>query len=129
MLKTLKFLRFWVKKLQAQGVIKAFSLDIDYKAIGGNIEAMISVRLGKHSSEVIQNFSQDLIKFPEVLKLFYMGGRNDFLLYITVTDTEHLRDFIFSAITSRDEVVQIESTLIYEQLSNNKLPLKVCKGS
>ncbi|MFK5947250.1 MAG: Lrp/AsnC family transcriptional regulator [Methylococcales bacterium] len=112
-----------VKKMQSSGVIKGFGLEINYKAIGGNIEAMTSVRLGKHSSKVIQNFKNDLILSPEVLKIFYMGGADDFILHITVKDTEHLRDFISSKITSRDEVVHIETALIYEQLSRNKLPI------
>lgn len=111
-----------VKRLQTSGVIKAFALEIDYKAIGGNIEAMTSVRLGKHSSEIIQKFRQDLLQCPEVLRIFHMGGENDFLLHITVKDTEHLRDFVFRSITSREEVVHLETALIYEQLTSNILP-------
>jgi len=111
-----------VKRLQSSGVIKAFSLDIDYKAVGGNIEAMTSVRLGKHSSEIIQNFRQALANCPEVLRVFHMGGENDFLLHITVKDTEHLRDFVFRSITSREEVVHLETALIYEQLTSHTLP-------
>jgi len=113
-----------VKKLQSLGVIKAFSLDIDYAAIGGNIEAMISVKLGKHSSEVIKNFSKDLVEHPEVLRVFYMSGNYDFLLHITITDTLQLRNFILRAVTSRSEVTHIETTLIFEQLSSNILPLR-----
>ena len=111
-----------VKKLQTSGVIKAFSLDLDYNAIGGNIEAMTSVRLNKHGSEVLGNFRNDLISCPEVIRLFYMGGENDFLLHITVKDTEHLRNFVSRSITSRDEVVHIETSLIYEQFYSNRLP-------
>jgi len=112
-----------VKKMQSSGVIKGFGLHIDYKAIGGNIEAMTSVRLGKHSSKVINSFRDELLLSPEVLKIFYMGGEDDFLLHITVKDTEHLRHFISNTITSRDEVVHIETSLIYEQVSCNKLPI------
>ncbi|PCH96941.1 MAG: ArsR family transcriptional regulator [Gammaproteobacteria bacterium] len=112
-----------VRKMQSSGVIKGFGLEINYKAIGGNIEAMTSVRLGKHSSNIIQTFKDDLILSPEVLKIFYMGGGDDFILHITVKDTEHLYDFISNKITSRDEVVHIETALIYEKLSSNKLPI------
>ena len=111
-----------VKKLTSSGVIKAFSLDIDYKSIGGNIEAMTSIRLGKHSAEVIENFRNALVACPEVLSVFYMGGENDFLLHITVKDTGHLRDFVFKSITSREEVVHLETALIYEHLISQNLP-------
>jgi len=111
-----------VKRLQSSGVIKAFSLDIDYKSVGGNIEAMTSVRLSKHSSKTIQDFKRQLVKCPEVLRVFHMGGENDFLLHITVKDTEHLRDFVFRSITSREEVSHLETALIYEQLTSSTLP-------
>lgn len=111
-----------VKKLTSSGVIKAFSLEINYNSIGGNIEAMTSVRLGKHSAKVIESFRNALIACPEVLSVYYMGGGNDFLLHITVKDTEHLRDFIIKSITSRDEVVHLETALIYEHLTSHQLP-------
>ncbi|MFV1984879.1 MAG: Lrp/AsnC family transcriptional regulator [Thiohalomonadales bacterium] len=111
-----------VKKLQSTGVIKSFSLEIDHKAIGGNIEAMTAVRLGKHSAQMIESFRHDLVACPEVLSVFYMGGENDFFLHIIVQDSEHLRDFVFRSLTSRDEVVHIETALIYEQLTSHTLP-------
>lgn len=111
-----------VKRLQSSGVIKAFSLEIDFKAVGGNIEAMTSVRLGRHNRKVIQDFKQDLVECPEVLRVFHMGGENDFLLHITVKDTEHLRDFVFNSITSRAEVVHLETALVYEQITGNTVP-------
>ena len=111
-----------VKRLQSSGVIKSFSLELDFKTIGGNIEAMTSVRLGKHSQNAIQTFRDELVACPEVLSVFHMGGTNDFLLHITVKDTSHLRDFVFRSITSRDEVVHIETALIYEQTNSQTLP-------
>jgi len=111
-----------VKRLQSSGIIKSFSLEIDFKSIGGNIEAITSVRLGKHTEKVIQTFRDELVNCPEVISVFHMGGENDFLLHITVMDTSHLRDFVFRSITSRDEVVHIETALIYEQTNSRTLP-------
>jgi len=111
-----------VKRLQSSGAIKSFSLDLDYKTVGCNIEAMTAIRLGKHSSDIFNQFRQALLNCPEVVRMYHMGGENDFLLHIAVKNTEHLRDFIFHSITSRDEVVHIETAIIYEQLTSNSLP-------
>jgi len=111
-----------VKRLSTAGVINGFGLDVNFKAIGGNIEAMTSVRLGQHSRKIIDKFKQDLLTSAEVIQIFHMGGENDFLLHITVRDTEHLRDFVFESITSRVEVVHLETALIYEQVTNSILP-------
>lgn len=111
-----------VKRLESANIVKGFSLTLDLKSLGGNIEAMTSVRLGMHSRAVIEKFRADLLGFPEVLRIYHMGGENDFLVHIAVKDTGHLRDFVFEAITSRQEVVHLETALIYEQVNNNKLP-------
>jgi len=111
-----------VKRLSSAGVIRRFGLDVNYKAVGGNIEAMTSVRLGQHSRKIIDEFKRDLLTSSEVIQIFHMGGENDFLLHITVSDTEHLRDFVFKSITSRAEVIHLETALIYEQVSNPILP-------
>ena len=112
-----------VKKLQTAGVVKSFSLEIDFKTVGCNIEAMTAIRLGKQSSEIFQNFRQALLSCPEVIRIYHMGGENDFLLHIAVSNTQHLRDFIFREITSREEVVHIETALIYEQSNSHTLPI------
>ena len=58
----------------------------------------------------------------EVLSVFHMGGENDFLLHVCVPDALHLRDFIFTQVTGRDEVVHVETTLIYDHVTSNSLP-------
>ena len=112
-----------VKRLDTSGVIKSFCLELDLKAVGCNIEAMTAVRLGKQSSEIFQKFKQALLACSEVIRIYHMGGENDFLLHIAVKDTQHLRDFIFREVTSREEVVHIETALIYEQSTSNSLPI------
>jgi DNA-binding Lrp family transcriptional regulator len=51
-----------------------------------------------------------------------MGGENDFLLHASLSDTEHLRDFVFNAITARKEVNHVETALIYDQVIGTELP-------
>ncbi len=111
-----------VKRLESSGVIKCATLELDFKSIGGNIEAMSAVRLNQHSSCIIEAFKDDLIQFNEVIRVFHMGGENDFMLHITVADTQHLRDFVFRAITSRPEVIHIETALVYEQVTSRTFP-------
>lgn len=112
-----------VKRLHVSGVIKSFCLELDLKAVGCNIEAMTAVRLGKQSSEIFEQFRASLLASAEVIRIYHMGGENDFLLHIAVKDTQHLRDFIFREITSRKEVVHIETALIYEQATSGSLPI------
>jgi DNA-binding Lrp family transcriptional regulator len=111
-----------IKKLQTDGVIKGAQLHVDFQALGGNIQVMISVRLSDHSRTTVDTFQKELVAFPEVISLYHMGGENDFLLHASLSDTEHLRDFIFSAITAREAVNHVETALIYNQVNGSTLP-------
>lgn len=111
-----------IKRLQAENVIQASRVQIDLNALGGHIQAMISVRLSDHNRETVDNFVQALLPLPETLSVFHTGGENDFLLHVSVSDSAHLRDFVFNALTARREVSHVESTLVYDFQNSNSLP-------
>lgn len=111
-----------IKKLQFEGVIKGAQLNVDFQSLGGNIQVMISIRLSDHSRPTVDTFQKQLARLPEVIVLYHMGGENDFLLHASLRDTEHLRDFVFNAITARKEVQHVETALIYNQVNGSVLP-------
>jgi DNA-binding Lrp family transcriptional regulator len=111
-----------IKKLQSEQVIKGAQLNVDFQALGGNIQVMISIRLSDHSRPTIDTFQKQLVLLPEVISLYHMGGENDFLLHASLSDTEHLRDFVFNAITARNEVNHVETALIYNKSNGTILP-------
>ncbi|MEP1448118.1 MAG: Lrp/AsnC family transcriptional regulator [Paraglaciecola sp.] len=111
-----------IKKLQTEQVIKGAQLSVDFQALGGNIQVMVSIRLSDHSRPTVDTFQKQLAKLPEVISLYHMGGENDFLLHASLRDTEHLRDFVFNAITARKEVNHVETALIYTQINSKELP-------
>ncbi len=111
-----------IKKLQSDGIIKGAQLVVDLHALGGNIQVMISIRLRDHSRTTVDDFQQQLSVLPEVICIYHMGGENDLLLHASLSDAEHLRDFVFDAITAREEVNHVETALIYGQIYGNTLP-------
>ncbi|WP_299080185.1 Lrp/AsnC family transcriptional regulator [uncultured Paraglaciecola sp.] len=111
-----------IKKLQSDQVIKGAQLNVDFQALGGNIQVMISIRLSDHSQPTIDTFQTQLTLLPEVISLYHMGGENDFLLHASLSDTEHLRNFVFNAITARKEVNHVETALIYDHVKGTELP-------
>lgn len=111
-----------VKRLQQDGVIQRSSMQIDYTALNGHLQAMISVRIKNHSRSTVDYFQKQVVDLPEVINLFHMGGENDFLVHVTVSDTTHLRDFVLDAITAQEEVNHVETSLIYEHQMSHTLP-------
>ena len=96
---------------------------MDYQALGGHIQAMVSLQLARHSRQIIDAFRDAILALPEVISLFHMGGKDDFLVHLCVSDTEHLRNFVFDHFTSREEVVHLETSLVFEHRFSRSLPL------
>ncbi|MBU2872355.1 Lrp/AsnC family transcriptional regulator [Colwellia sp. E2M01] len=111
-----------VKRLKQSGVIKGSLIDVNLKTIGGNIEAIAAIRLQPYSEEIVNQFRDDLLQFPEILNLYHMGGSYDYYIHMSVKDSEHLRQFVFEKITSRDEVTTVETSLVFEHSRSGILP-------
>lgn len=111
-----------IKRLQADKVIVNQRLIVDLNALGGHIQAMISVRISDHNRSTVDTFQQDLLPLAEVMSIYHMGGENDFLVHVSVSDSMHLRDFVFNAITARKEVNHVETALLYDHHVSGTLP-------
>lgn len=111
-----------VKRMKNSGVVKNAFIDIDFKSIGGNIEAIAAIRLQPYSEEIVNKLRDDLLELPEIISLYHMGGSYDYYIHMSVKDSEHLRQFVFQAITSRDEVTTVETSMIFEHSRSGVLP-------
>lgn len=111
-----------VKRMKANDIIKNAFIDINFKNIGGNIEAIAAIKLQPYSELIVNKLRDDLLKLPEIISLYHMGGSYDYFIHMSVRDSEHLRQFVFNAITSRDEVTTVETSLIFEHSRSGVLP-------
>ena len=112
-----------VRRLMRDGVLKGFHADVDPASIGASLQAMIAIRLERHSRVEVEAFRTHALAQPEVVQLYHVAGVNDFMAHVWVRDTEHLREFAMTAFTSRDEVAHIETGLIFEHAVGDALPV------
>jgi len=111
-----------VKRMKGNDIIKNAFIDINFKNIGGNIEAIAAIKLQPYSELIVNNLRDDLLLLPEIISLYHMGGSYDYFIHMSVRDSEHLRQFVFNAITSREEVTTVETSLIFEHSRSGVLP-------
>jgi DNA-binding Lrp family transcriptional regulator len=111
-----------VKRMKNKKIINGAFIEINFKSLGGNIEAIAAIRLQPYSEDIVNNLRDDLLKLPEIVSLYHMGGSYDYFIHMAVRDSEHLRQFVFNAITSRDEVTTVETSLIFEHSRSGVLP-------
>ena len=112
-----------VRKMHEQKVILGYHAEVAPKAVGIHLQALVAIRMAKHSRESVESFQLHLQQLPEVLLFYHVAGKDDFLVHVGVRDTQHLRDFELAAFTQRDEVAHIETHLIFEFKRNPELPI------
>lgn len=104
------------RRLQRDRVLRGFHAEVDPRALGFGIEAMVAIRLTQHAREQVESFRQHALALPEVVAVYHMAGANDFLLHLLARDAQHLRDLAIDAFTTRPEVAHIETALVFEHL-------------
>ncbi len=112
-----------VRKLHEAKVILGYHAEVAPLAIGIGLQAMVAIRMTRHSRDSLEAFQTHLRQLPEVLAFYHVAGKDDFLVHVGVRDTRHLRDFELAAFTQREEVAHIETHLIFEFRRNPELPI------
>ncbi len=115
-----------VRGLAAGGVLRGYHAEVDPAALGIGLEAMVAIRISKHSRELIENFRRHVNVLPEVVASYQVGGANDFLVHVAVRDAGHLRSVVLESFSARPEVVHIETSLVFEHEYRWELPNYAC---
>lgn len=112
-----------VRRLRNEHAILGYHAEVAPAAVGIALQAMVAVRLARHSRALVESFHDHLMALPEVLSFYHLAGADDFLVHVGVRSSDHLRDFALSAFTERKEVAHIETRLIFEFRRNPELPV------
>lgn len=104
-----------VRSLRERGVIRGYHADVDPAALGRPLQAMIAVRLQSHARGRIRGFVAGVAGLPEVLNVFFLAGRDDFLLHVSAASTSALREFV-ETLSSNADVSYTETSLIFEHI-------------
>lgn len=111
-----------VRALTQAGVIKGYHAEVAMPALGIGLEALVAVRLVKHSREVFRALYSHMLSLPEVLSVFHVSGVNDLQVHVAVRDIQHLRDLIVEKFAIRAEVDHCETSVIFDSHRKHRLP-------
>jgi DNA-binding Lrp family transcriptional regulator len=104
-----------IKGLRARGVITGYRAEVDLAALGRPIHALVQVRLQPKTSDSVRSFRDELLDLPETLAVSMVTGMDDFVVEIAVPDVIRLRDFVLNHVTSRPDVADARTSIVYEQ--------------
>ncbi len=111
-----------VRRLKQNGVLQGFHATVNPKELNIGLEAMIAVQLQRHSRNMVETFHNHIMGLPEVTAIYHVAGSHDYLVHVSVKDSDHLRDLALDAFTTRDEVAHIQTSLIFGSERKAVLP-------
>jgi DNA-binding Lrp family transcriptional regulator len=103
-----------LRALRATGVIRGYRADVDLRALGAPLQAIVAVRLGSHSRADVDSFRARVGRLPGVLSVFHVGGDDDYLLHVAASDADGLRDFVLDHLATHPAVQHTTTNLIFE---------------
>ena len=110
-----------VRRLREANILQGFHAEVAAEAVGIGLQALVAVRMTRHSRSLLDSFHAHLRALPEVLAFYHVAGAEDFLVHVGVRDSQHMRDFALTAFTERPEVAHIQTHLIFEFQRNTEL--------
>jgi len=111
-----------VRRLQEAGVLRGYHAEVDPRAVGIELEALVAIRLREHSRDVVERFRERALQREEVVAVYYLAGATDFLVHVVVESPEHLRDLVIEAFSEPGDIGRVETSLIYEHSRRWRLP-------
>lgn len=111
-----------LKRLRDDGVLRGAHADVDPKAMGVGLEALLLIGLAKHERGDVDRFMNEVVDIPEVRSAFLITGRWDFVVHVVARDTQHLKDLALDSFTNRPGVTRIETSIVFEARVRHELP-------
>jgi DNA-binding Lrp family transcriptional regulator len=114
-----------VRKLTDAKVLQGFHAEVNPVVLGVGLQAIIAVRLARHSRDKFRSLYEHIHHLVEILQVFHVSGVNDLLLHVAVRDVAHLRDLVVDQLATRSEVANCETSVIFSLFRNARLPVYI----
>lgn len=103
-----------VRSLRERGVITGFTAQVDSRALGLALQALIGVRIRAGARHQMASFMAELAAVPNVVQVFFLGGDEDFLVHVAVRDSDAVREFVLDHLSAHPAVAGTRTSLILD---------------
>jgi Lrp/AsnC family transcriptional regulator len=113
-----------IDRLERDGFIKRKVALVDRRKVGLNAHIFAQVKLNAHGRANLDEFTEAIQSFPEVLDCYVLMGPVDFLIRIVTTDIEAYERFFFNRLSQLPGVQEVNSTVALSEIkATTALPL------
>ncbi len=101
-----------IKRLERNGVITGYTINVDKKKIGKGLKVICQVSLRAHNLDLLQGFEDQIIHLSEVSACYHIAGDYDYLLSIEVMDMDEYQHFLKEKLASIPNIANVQSSFV-----------------
>jgi len=117
-----------IRRLEERGYFNGFKAIVNPEKLGLEVQALVSVTLGQHSTQTIRPFEQAVKSVPNIMVCYHVTGRFDYILHIVAKNLKELGILVKERIASLPGVGKTETFLVFSEIKNdNGYPLDEAK--
>ena len=104
-----------IDRLVGLGYIERFTAILNRRLVGRPTLMVTLVKLKGHAAEQLRAFAQAVSKEPEVQVVLHLSGEFDFLLQVTLKDSQEYEDFLDQKLCALPMVDKVHSSLVLKE--------------
>jgi len=112
-----------IKKLEASGVIKRYTVDVDPAKLGYHDSVIVQVTLESHTDETLYDFGRTLATIPEIQEAYLVSGDYDYYIRIAVRDTRDYERLLREKLYKIPGIRHSKSHFVLRVLKEATVPL------
>jgi Lrp/AsnC family leucine-responsive transcriptional regulator len=111
-----------IKRLEREGVINRYTVDVDRQRLGFNDTVIIQLTLASHTEETLRTFSESLESIPEVLDAYLVSGEYDYYIRMAVRSTRDYERLLREKLYKIPGIRHSKSSFVLRTLKDKRVP-------
>lgn len=101
-----------IRRLEEEGIIRRYTLDVDMKACGFGLQLFVFIKLASRDRPTIADFEDRVRRLTEVTSCNLVTGAHDYVLELRMSDMETYNSFLRSTLSELPGVFGIETSVV-----------------
>lgn len=111
------------RDLEAAGVIRGFSVDLDLDLVGLSFEALVFVTMQAGDGTSVAAFEEAVAQIPNVVQAQRLFGEPDYQLYVAASSKQHYQELYDQQLSQLPGVQRLTSTLVMKTVVDHHVPI------
>ncbi|MDE5643870.1 MAG: Lrp/AsnC family transcriptional regulator [Muribaculaceae bacterium] len=112
-----------LRRLEAEGVITAYSARIDMMKVGRGFTVFCNVRLRHINTAIHNDFAAEVHNMPEVVECYNISGEFDYMLKVQVPDMKSYRSFVTERMGNLPMIDSVQSVFVMDEIKQSPVTI------